>query len=84
MQIPPALLSSCVDGDQGFSCQIVVYKVNGMTPYSVKENKKSIVKAIAEGSDEEVAAALMQDQEIKKFVFEELIRSHGKSLLMKK
>lgn len=73
--IPPALASCCVDGDQGFSCQIVVYKMNGMTPYSVKENKKSLVKAIAEGSDEEVAAALMQDPEIKKFVFEELVRS---------
>lgn len=75
VQIPPALASCCVDGDQGFSCQIVVYKMNGMTPYSVKENKKSLVKAIAEGSDEEVAAALMQDPEIKKFVFEELVRS---------
>ena len=39
-----------------------------MTPYSVKENKNSMVKAIAEGSNEEVAAALMQDPEIKKFV----------------
>ena len=46
-----------------------------MTPHSVKENKKFIVKAIAEGSDEEVAATLMQDPEIKKSVFEELIRS---------
>ena len=48
--------------------------MTGMTPYSVKENKKSLVKAIAEGSDEEVAAALMQDPEIKQFVFEELVR----------
>ena len=75
MQIPPALVSCCVDGDEGFSCQIVVYKMTGMTPYSVKENKIYIVKSIAEGSDEEVAAALMRDSQIKKFVFEELLRS---------
>jgi len=36
--------------------------------------KKSIVRATAEGSVEEVAAALMHPQ-IKKFVFEELLRS---------
>jgi len=48
--------------------------MTGMTPYSVKENKKYI-KSIAEGSDEEFAAALMRDPQIKKFVFEELLRS---------
>ena len=76
VQIPPALVSCCVDGDEGFSCQIVVYKMTGMTPYSVKENKKYIAKSIAEGSDEEVAAALMRYSQIKKLiVFEELLRS---------
>ena len=75
VQIPPTLVSCCVDGEEGFSCQIAVYKMNGMTPYSVKENKKSIVKPITEGSDEEVSAALMQDPQIEKFAFEELLRS---------
>lgn len=49
--------------------------MNGMILYFVKENKKFLVKVIVEGFDEEVVVVLMQDLEIKKFVFEELVRS---------
>ena len=47
----------------------------GIKPYSVPESKKLLVKAIAEGSDQDVAAALMQNPNIKHFVIEEILRS---------
>jgi len=40
VQIPPTVILCCVDGDEGLSYQIVVYKMNGMTPYYVRDNKK--------------------------------------------
>ena len=71
--IPQSLISSCVSSD-GFSCQIIVYTMVGISPYSISDDRKFIAKSIAMGSDEQIAESVMQHTAISKDILEEMFK----------
>lgn len=71
--IPQSLISSCVSND-GFSCQIIVYTMDGISPHSTSDDRKFIAKSIAMGSDEQVAESVMQNTAIRKHILKEVFK----------
>ena len=71
--ISQSLISSCVSND-GFSCQIIVCTMDGISPHSTSDDRKFIAKSLAMGSDEQVAESVMQNTAIWKHILKEMVK----------